>query len=115
MIPGPDGVPVSVKINTAQAGFATTHGSVLQEHLIAASDSPAVDSPVRAGALLTGRSNSPTFALRWFTDNRVHGKTLNPRDPRLTPGGSSGGGAAAVAAGMGQIALGTDIGGSVRF
>ena len=114
--PGPlAGVPVSVKINTDQASFATTNGSVLQEHLIAASNSPAVDNLIRAGALLIGRSNSPTFALRWFTDNQVHGKTLNPRDPRLTPGGSSGGGAAAVAAGMGPLALGTDIGGSVRY
>lgn len=102
--PGPlAGVPVSVKINTDQASFATTNGSVLQEHLIAASNSPAVDNLIRAGALLIGRSNSPTFALRWFTDNQVHGKTLNPRDPRLTPGGSSGGGAAAVAAGMGPL------------
>jgi amidase len=114
--PGPlAGVPVTVKINTDQAGFATTNGSRLQEHLIATSNSPAVDNLIRAGALLIGRSNSPTFALRWFTDNQVHGKTRNPRDPRLTPGGSSGGGAAGVAAGIGHVALGTDIGGSVRY
>ncbi|WP_266182063.1 amidase family protein [Dyella humicola] len=113
--PGPlAGVPVTVKINTDVEGYATTNGTKLQEQLIARTNSPAVDNLLRAGAVMLGRSNSPTFALRWFTSNLVHGKTLNPRDPRLTPGGSSGGGAAAVAAGIGSIALGTDIGGSLR-
>jgi amidase len=113
--PGPlAGVPVTVKINTDVEGYATTNGARLQERLIAHSNSPAVDHLLRAGALMLGRSNSPTFALRWFTSNLVHGKTLNPRDARLTPGGSSGGGAAAVAAGIGCIAVGTDIGGSLR-
>jgi amidase len=72
---------------------------------------------VRAGAVLLGRSNAPTFAIRWFTSNLLYGgtHTHNPRDPLLTPGGSSGGGAAGVAAGIGHIALGTDIGGSVRY
>jgi len=114
--PGPlAGVPVTVKINTDEAGFATTNGLRAQKDLIAQHNSPAVDNLLRAGALLIGRSNSPTFALRWFTSNLVHGKTLNPHDPGLTPGGSSGGGAAGVAAGIGQIALGSDIGGSVRY
>ncbi|WP_267221437.1 amidase family protein [Dyella silvae] len=113
--PGPlAGVPVTVKINTDVEGYATTNGTRLQEQLIAQSNSPAVDNLLRAGALMLGRTNSPTFALRWFTSNLVHGRTLNPRDPSLTPGGSSGGGAAAVAAGIGSIALGTDIGGSLR-
>src|SRR5215470_4369841 len=61
------GVPITVKINLDQAGFATTDGSRLQEDLIAKSNSPVVDNLVRAGAVLLGRSNSPTFALRWFT------------------------------------------------
>src|SRR5262249_40853272 len=79
--------------------------------------SPVVDNLVRAGAVLLGRSNAPTFALRWFTSNLLHGgtHTRNPRSEQLTPGGSTGGGAAAVAAGIGHIALGTDIGGSVRY
>lgn len=68
----------------------------------------------RPGGLL-GRTNSPTFALRWFTSNLVHGHTRNPRNRSLTPGGSSGGAAAAVAAGIGPLAVGTDIGGSVRY
>lgn len=114
--PGPlAGVPVTTKINTDHAGFATTNGTRLQEDLVAQHNSPAIDNLVRAGAVLLGRSNSPTFALRWFTDNRVHGHTSNPRNPALTPGGSSGGGAAAVTAGIGCIALGTDIGGSIRY
>ncbi|AOR71719.1 amidase [Burkholderia stabilis] len=114
--PGPlAGVPVTVKINVDQAGFATTNGTRLQENLIAQADSPVVGNLRKAGAILLGRTNSPTFALRWFTSNRVHGHTRNPRDPSLTPGGSSGGAAAAVAAGIGPLALGTDIGGSVRY
>jgi len=114
--PGPlAGVPVTTKINIDHAGFATTNGTRLQENLIAEVSSPAVDNLQKAGAIMLGRTNSPTFALRWFTSNQLHGRTLNPRNPSITPGGSSGGGAAAVTAGIGQIALGTDIGGSVRY
>ena len=109
------GVPVTVKVNTDMAGFATTNGTQLQKDLIAKTNSPAVENLVRAGAVLLGRSNAPTFALRWFTSNLVHGHTSNPRNPALTPGGSTGGGAAAVAAGIGQLAVGTDIGGSLRY
>src|SRR5262249_6249051 len=100
-----------------QAGFATTDGSRLQENLVAKCNSPVLDNLVRAGAVLLGRSNAPTFALRWFTTNLLYGgtHTYNPRDPRLTPGGSTGGGAAAVAAGIGHVAIGTDVGGSVRY
>src|SRR5580698_6774933 len=66
--PGPlAGVPVTVKINTDQAGFATTNGMRLQKDLVAQANSPAVDNLQRAGAVLLGRSNAPTFALRWFT------------------------------------------------
>src|SRR6516225_1642117 len=114
--PGPlAGVPVTTKINIDQAGFATTNGTRLQENLIAEANSPVVDNLVRAGAVLLGRTNSLTFALRWFTGNQVHGHTHNPRNASLTPGGSSGGAAAAVTTGIGHIALGTDIGGSVRY
>src|SRR6476646_2361663 len=91
--PGPlAGVPGTVKINVDQAGFATTDGSRLQENLVAKFNSPVVDNLVRTGAVLLGRSNAPTFALRWFTSNLIHGSTRNPRDPSRTPGGSSGGG-----------------------
>ncbi len=114
--PGPlAGVPVTVKINVDQAGFATTNGLRLQKDLIATANSPVVDNLVRAGAVLLGRTNAPAFALRWFTTNLLHGDTKNPRDSSLTPGGSSGGAAAAIAAGIGHLAHGTDIGGSIRY
>jgi amidase len=114
--PGPmAGVPVTVKVNADQAGFATTNGLKLQRDLIATEDNPVVANLRRAGALLLGRTNTPAFSLRWFTRNGLHGATRNPRDPGITPGGSSGGAAAAVAAGIGAIGHGTDIGGSIRY
>ena len=114
--PGPlAGVPVTVKINVDQAGYATTNGVDLQKDVIAAENSPVVDNLLRAGAVILGRTNTPAFSLRWFTGNALHGDTLNPRNPALTPGGSSGGAAAAVAAGIGHLAHGTDIAGSIRY
>jgi amidase len=114
--PGPlAGATVTVKINIDQAGFATTDGSRLYENRFAKSNSPVLDNLLRKGAVLLGRSNAPTFAVRWFTSNLLYGNTRNPRDPAITPGGSSGGAAAGVAAGIGHIAVGTDIGGSVRY
>jgi amidase len=109
------GVPVTVKVNIDQAGFATTNGVKLQRDLIARSNSPVVDNLRRAGAVILGRTNAPAFSYRWFTTNLIHGDTKNPRDPSITPGGSSGGAAAAVAAGIGHIAHGTDIAGSIRY
>lgn len=114
--PGPlAGVPVTIKVNADQQGYATTNGLRLQKDLIAQQDSPVVANLRRAGAVLLGRTNTPAFSLRWFTRNSLHGHTRNPRDPSITPGGSSGGAAAAVAAGIGAIAHGTDIGGSIRY
>ncbi|MDR7949255.1 amidase family protein [Achromobacter aegrifaciens] len=114
--PGPlAGVPVTVKINVDQAGYATTNGVNLQKDVIAAENSPVVDNLLRAGAVILGRTNTPAFSLRWFTGNALHGDTLNPRNPALTPGGSSGGAAAAVVAGIGHLAHGTDIAGSIRY
>ena len=114
--PGPmAGIPVTVKVNTDQAGFATTNGLRLQNELIATDDSPVVANLRRAGAIIIGRTNTPAFSLRWFTRNLVHGATINPRDSALTPGGSSGGAAVAVASGMGPVGHGTDIAGSIRY
>lgn len=114
--PGPlAGVPVTIKVNADQKGFATTNGLRLQKDLIAAFDNPVVANLRRAGAVILGRTNTPAFSLRWFTRNSLHGHTRNPRDPAITPGGSSGGAAAAVAAGIGAIGHGTDIGGSIRY
>jgi amidase len=109
------GVPVTVKVNIDQQGFATTNGLKLQRDLIAHTNSPVIDNLRRAGAVILGRTNCPAFSYRWFTTNLIHGDTKNPRDPGITPGGSSGGAGAAVAAGIGHIAHGTDIAGSIRY
>ena len=109
------GVPVTVKVNIDQEGFATTNGLKLQRDVIARSNSPVIDNLRKAGAVILGRTNCPAFSYRWFTTNLIHGNTKNPRDPGITPGGSSGGAGAAVAAGIGHIAHGTDIAGSIRY
>src|SRR6202158_5941758 len=108
------GVPVTVKVNIDQQGFATTNGLKLQRDVIAATNSPVIDNLRKAGAVILGRTNCPAFSYRWFTTNLVHGDTKNPRDAGITPGGSSGGAGAGVAAGIGHIAHGTDIAGSIR-
>lgn len=114
--PGPlAGVPVTIKVNVDQRGHATTNGLKTQADLVAETDNPVVANLRRAGAVIVGRTNTPAFSLRWFTRNGLHGATLNPHDPGLTPGGSSGGAGAAVASGMGAIAHGTDIAGSIRY
>lgn len=109
------GVPVTIKVNVDQEGFATTNGLKIQRDVIARSNSPVVDNLRKAGAVMLGRTNCPAFSYRWFTTNLIHGDTKNPRDPSRTPGGSSGGAGSAVAAGIGHIAHGTDIAGSIRY
>jgi len=108
------GVPITVKINVDFAGRPTTNGVVAFKELIAGEDSIPVSNLRKAGAIIFGRTNVPAFSTRFFTDNDLHGRTLNPWDPKRTPGGSSGGAAAAVAAGIGPIAHGNDRAGSVR-
>src|ERR1700693_2487164 len=109
------GVPVTVKVNIDQQGFATTNGLKLQRDVIARTNSPVIDNWCKAGAVILGRTNCPAFSYRWFTTNLMHGDTRNPRDASITPGGSSGGAGAAVASGIGHIAHGTDIAGSIRY
>jgi amidase len=109
------GVPVTVKVNVDQEGFASTNGLKIQRDVIARADNPVVANLRKAGAVILGRTNCPAFSYRWFTTNLIHGDTKNPRDPSLTPGGSSGGAGSAVAAGIGHIAHGTDIAGSIRY
>ncbi|MDX3451524.1 amidase [Streptomyces sp. ME02-8801-2C] len=109
------GVPVATKINTDHRGYATTDGIVAQADNIATDDAPVVAGLRRVGAVFTGRSNSPAFGFRWFANNDLHGRTLNPWDAERTPGGSSGGAAAAVASGMVPIGHGNDVGGSIRY
>src|SRR5579872_6285168 len=114
--PGPlAGVPVTIKANIDQAGYATTNGLKTQAALIARDNSPVIDNLRKAGAVMLGCTNCPAFCYRWFTTNLVHGDTKNPRDPSITPGGSSGGAGSALAAGIGHIAHGTDIAGSIRY
>ena len=115
--PGPlHGVPVTIKENVDQAGRATTNGVPGFAGLIAPDDSPVARNLARAGAVVIGRTNTPEFSFRAFTDNPLRGLTRNPWDPEgVTCGGSSGGAAASVAAGVGAIAHGNDIGGSLRI
>jgi len=109
------GVPVTVKVNTDQKGHPTDNGVVAFKDLIAPDDAPVVGNLRAAGAIIIGRTNVPAFSMRAFSENDLHGRTLNPRDRDITPGGSSGGAGSAVAAGVGPIAHGNDIAGSVRF
>ena len=86
------GVPVTTKINADQRGLPTSNGVVTFRDMVAVEDSPVVANLRRAGAVIIGRTNTPAFSWRWFTDNALHGRTLNPWDAGVTPGGSSGGG-----------------------
>ena len=107
--------PVTVKVNIDQAGYPNTNGLVTLKDNIATVNNPVVENLRKAGAIIIGRTNTPAFSMRWFTRNSLHGHTRNPHNPALTPGGSSGGAAAAVAAGIGAIGHGTDIAGSIRY
>lgn len=109
------GVPVTTKINVDQKGLPTSNGCVPWKDLVAPEDSAVVANLRRAGAILVGRTNTPALSMRWFTENALHGRTLNPWHAGHTPGGSSGGAAAAVAAGIGPIGHGNDLGGSIRY
>jgi aspartyl-tRNA(Asn)/glutamyl-tRNA(Gln) amidotransferase subunit A len=109
------GIPVSIKDLVATKGIRTTHGSKLYEQFIPDEDAPVVERLKRAGAIILGKTNTPEFGHKAITDNLVFGPSRNPWSLEHTPGGSSGGAAAAVATGMGPLAVGTDAGGSVRI
>ena len=114
--PGPmAGVPVTIKQNIDQAGCSTNNGVVAWQKIVATADSPVVANWKAAGAIVIGRTNSPAFSLRWDTNNDLFGQTRNPWSRKHTPGGSSGGASGCVAAGVGPIAHGNDLGGSVRY
>jgi aspartyl-tRNA(Asn)/glutamyl-tRNA(Gln) amidotransferase subunit A len=108
------GVPITVKDNLWVAGERIAQGSRLFQDFIAPRDAWAVARLREAGAIVLGITNTPEFACRGVTESPLHGVTRHPMDVRLTPGGSSGGAAVAVAAGIGLAALGTDAGGSIR-
>jgi amidase len=114
--PGPlAGVPFTVKDTLATAGLRTTAGSLLFAQHVAAGDAMVVDRLRGAGAVLVGKTNCPEFALQPRTDNRVFGPTRHPLRADCSPGGSSGGCAAAVAGGLVPFSVGGDYGGSVRY
>lgn len=109
-----DGIFMTVKDNIPVAGLRCTWGSRTYENYVPTRDELGVARLKEAGAGILGKTNAPEFTLQGFTDNLVFGATGNPWNVDLTPGGSSGGAVAAVAAGMGVAALATDGGGSIR-
>jgi len=113
--PGPlAGVPFTVKDSFDTAGVRTTRGSLLFADHVTARDATAVARLRAADAVLLGKTNLPEMSYWTETDNRLIGRTLNPYDPQRTPGGSSGGESAAIAAGLSPLGLGSDVAISVR-
>ena len=109
------GIPVSIKDLTATKGIRTTWGSKIFEHHIPSEDALVVERLKAAGAIVVGKTNTPEFGAGGNTFNAVFGATRNPWNLALTCGGSSGGAAVALATGMGPLAQGSDLGGSLRM
>ena len=109
------GVPVSVKDLIITQGVRTTFGSRLYAGNIPAEDAPLVERLKKAGAILVGKTTTPEFGWKGATDSPLFGVSRNPWNLERTPGGSSGGAGAAVAAGLAPLAVGTDGGGSIRI
>jgi amidase len=109
------GVPFTVKEGIDVLGSATTHGLAPLKNALAQRDSPVVAALRAAGAIPIARTNMPEFGMRWHTTNGLHGATKNPWDSNRTPGGSSGGEAAAIASGMSPLGIGSDGAGSLRW
>ncbi|MGA2205912.1 MAG: amidase [Terracidiphilus sp.] len=108
------GLPVTVKSSIATTGYRCEIGSLLHKGEIANEDAVVVARLRAAGALILGTTNCPEFLMAYETASRLHGRTRNPWDLERSPGGSSGGESAAIAAGMSAAGLGSDSGGSVR-
>lgn len=109
------GLPITVKHDLEVGGMLSTYGSTYNRDHVAVRDAESVARLRRAGAIVFGRTNLPEFASDGQSYNELHGVTRNPWDSERTPGGSSGGSAAAVAAGMTGLCLGSDMGGSIRI
>lgn len=109
------GVPLTVKDTIDVCGLRTTCGSRVRAEYVAAEDAPAVARLRAAGAVILGKTNCPEFALDYTSENPLFGRTNNPHDLERTPGGSSGGCAAAVAACLTAGSLGSDLAGSIRI
>ncbi len=108
------GVPFSVKDLVITKGVRTTFGTPLYRDNVPTEDAPTVERLKAAGAIMIGKTNTPAFGWIGVTDNLLFGTTRNPWNPGYTPGGSSGGAGAAIAAGLAPLAIGTDGGGSIR-
>ena len=108
------GIPISIKDLVDVAGVHTRHGSAIFEDNIATTDDVVVQRLRGAGAVVIGKATSPEFGVKGLTDGPSFGITRNPWNLDRTPGGSSGGGASAVAAGLGPLSLATDGAGSTR-
>jgi len=113
-LPPLHGVPVSIKDLVATKGIRTTWGSLIYKDHVPDQDDLVVQRLKAAGAIVVGKTNTPEFGAGGNTFNAVFGATCNPWNPALSCGGSSGGAAVAVATGMGPIAQGSDLGGSLR-
>lgn len=109
------GVPFTAKDCFDSQGLRTTRGSLIFSDLVPAADATALRRLREGGGILLGKTNLPEFALRAETSNKVFGRTLNPWNLERTAGGSSGGEAAAIAAGLSPLGIGTDLGGSNRL
>ena len=109
------GVPLTIKDTIETAGLLTTSGSKLRADFVPTNDAPAVARLKAAGALVLGKTNAAEMAMDYNADNPVFGRTNHPLDPSLTPGGSSGGEAAAISTFMSPGGLGTDLAGSIRI
>jgi Asp-tRNA(Asn)/Glu-tRNA(Gln) amidotransferase A subunit family amidase len=108
------GVPISIKSSIAVAGMRCESGTRLRAGFVAVHDAPLVERLRNAGAIILGVTNTPEILMAWETDNLLYGRTNSPWDFERTPGGSSGGEAAAIAAGMSAGGVGSDGGGSIR-
>jgi amidase len=109
------GLPITIKDTIETAGLRTTSGSKLRQDYVPDRDAPAVARLKAAGAVVLGKTNAAEMAMNYNADNPVFGRTVHPQDARLTPGGSSGGEAVAIATGMSPGGLGSDLAGSVRI
>ena len=108
------GVPMTIKDCFDTAGVVSTWGTLGRRDFVPATDATVVARLKAAGAILLGKTNTPEFTLSFETYNKIHGFTNNPYDLSRSPGGSSGGAAAAIAAGLTSFDIGTDYGGSIR-
>lgn len=109
------GITMTTKINADHRGFSNSNGVQIWADKMPEQTSPCINGMLESGMIMVGRTNSPAMAMRFHTDNALFGETLNPHGQHLTSGGSSGGAASAVAAGMCHVAQGSDVGGSIRF